>query len=186
MTEVLIPWSSQSVMRMLDRYWELRHSSRVSNPGAIGGIRDCDGHEMMYTVASWVTMIDRGCRTWYPKRNWGKYPIVIRWLIAKDAAQERNVLAENTQRDAMTAGIMKHDHVKEAVSRLWRRAEKASVESHRIEHYKNFEIMCGWLGIAFSMCAMDDWTFRRMEYNQRPIDRKENQVEIGEEEVERG
>lgn len=182
MTDVLSPWSSRAVLRLLDRYWELRHSSRVSNPGAIGGATDCDGREIMVTVSTWIEMIDKGCRKWFPKRRWGRRPVVISWLIAKDSAQERNVVAEESQHIALSSGVFKHKHVKDGLSRLWKRAEDASLKAHQIEHSRNFEIQVGWLSIAFSICAEDDWVFREMTYNRRPIDMGTQATDIRDEE----
>lgn len=161
MTDVLSPWSSKAVMRLLDRYWELRHSSPGSSNGVLDSPQGTIGVDIMVTVATWIEMIDGGCRRWFPTRNWGRGPVVVRWLIAKDAAQERNVLAEEAQHLALASGIFKHKHVKDGLARLWKRADKASFEAHKIEHSRNFEIEVGWLGIAFAMCE-DDWVFKEI------------------------
>ncbi len=162
MTDVLSPWSSKTVMRLLDRYWELRHSSPGSSNGALDSPQGTIGVDIMVTVATWIDMVDFGCRAWFPMRKWGKRPVVITWLIAKDAAQERMVIAEESQHIALSSGVFKHKHVKEGLAKLWNRADRASLEAHRIEHSRSFEIQIGWLGVAFAMCE-DDWVFQEMK-----------------------
>ena len=162
MTDILEPWQIPKVRALLERYWELVHSSAgVSKSEALFNPASYDGFELAMTVAGWIERVDLGCRRWWPQRDWGGKPIVIRWLVARDRAQERGVIAENCQRDAMFMGI--HKEAQESLSWLWRKAERASLEVHRIENSRNFQIQCGFLGVAFSMCAADDWTFRRLE-----------------------
>ncbi len=159
--EIIEPWSRSRVIALLRRWWQLRDSGCSKWPmERISGVAFLPARELSLTVSMWVEAVQYGLRLWYPEREWGSEPIVVKWLRASDATDETSRKAETYQRLVMMAGTLKGTIERINMRHFWMQAEAASKVAHRIEHSRNFEIFVGWLSIALAVCGASDKAFR--------------------------
>ena len=156
--EYISAWSLRMVASLLRRWWTmetLRAAWKVDLPT---GMDSRITEDLRLTVSLWVDRTDAGLRAWAPHRRWGDEPIVIRWLRAEELADQTIARARDEQIAWLRAGSPSSRVGK--VRRLWEEANTTGRDARRLGRSQELNMALGWLGVAFALCAVEDWTFR--------------------------